>query len=246
MAYEILYTSAPRGLRGIANGFTTVVQTHGIPATLATALERLASYRRPGSPFVEAPVKFFHQRLAARSTSGKTWHVLGRIAPRDEEVSGRDNFLAHLVALDDDEMPEGGPAWLLQCPGFMETSWDGEVGERPDPKEVPSGDVPGSDGQTWGLIAGNPGWARWLAQTVKPTGPPSVHVVYGPEAAGERAGPGRGGRSRSCRHQEQRACDLHDAHGRFGQRAAVSVELRADRFRRGAEVRRGSGRRFGP
>src|ERR1700735_2661245 len=105
MAYELLFTSAPRGLQGTANGFTTVAQTRGLPASIAAALERLASYRRPGPPFADAPTKYFHQILQSKGSSSRIWHVLARIAPRQEELSGRDNFLAHLVVMEESELP---------------------------------------------------------------------------------------------------------------------------------------------
>ncbi|MEI7688281.1 MAG: hypothetical protein WCL32_25020, partial [Planctomycetota bacterium] len=97
MAFELIYTSAERGLRGTANGFTTVVQTRGLPAPVAAVLERLASYRRLGGKYSDPPIKFLHQILRAKTPGGKTWHVVGRVAPRQHEVSGRDNYLAHLV-----------------------------------------------------------------------------------------------------------------------------------------------------
>ncbi len=183
MAYELIYTSAARGLHGPANGFTTVVQTRGLPAPIAAILERLASYRRLGGTFAEPPVKYLHQILRAKTVGGKLWHVVGRIAPSTEEVSGRDNFLAHFVVLDESELPAGGPAWLLQQPGFMQEEWFGEVGERAEPKIVPQGDFASTECPTWQFLTGYSGWANWLARSVDRTPTAPVHIIYGTDGA---------------------------------------------------------------
>ncbi len=101
MARELIYTSAERGLAGLTQGYTTVARTRGMPAQLAAALERCSSFRQAGA------VRFQHVEV---KVGGALYHVLSRLAPVEEEVSGRDNFLAYHVALDEDELPRGGPA----------------------------------------------------------------------------------------------------------------------------------------
>ncbi len=53
MSVELLYTSAPQGLKQGSRGFSTVVCTNGLPVNLANRLESLSGYRHvfpPNSP----------------------------------------------------------------------------------------------------------------------------------------------------------------------------------------------------
>lgn len=67
MTQELIYTSAPRGLRPGTQGFCTVVSTQGMPVNLAMQLESLSGYRHlypPGSPQEsQNPVTWSHLRL---------------------------------------------------------------------------------------------------------------------------------------------------------------------------------------
>ncbi len=100
MSQELLYTSAPRGLKPGSSGFCTVASTQGMAAPLASALESLSAYRhvfRPGDPQVHRnPIAYSHVRLNA---GGRTYCVLSRVADYGQDYSGRTNKLAHHVAL---------------------------------------------------------------------------------------------------------------------------------------------------
>lgn len=108
MAQELLYTSAPRGLKSGSRGFCTVEATAGLPPALVTALEGLSAYRHvapAGDP--ANPVVYSHVTLAV---GGRTYSVISRIGDAGTDYTGRTNKLAHHVALDPSERPQGGPA----------------------------------------------------------------------------------------------------------------------------------------
>ena len=64
MSQELIYTSAPRGLKPGSQGFCTVVSTQGISASLVQRLEALSGYRHvfpPQDPNARLnPVLFSH------------------------------------------------------------------------------------------------------------------------------------------------------------------------------------------
>ncbi len=181
MSHELLYTSAARGLKPGSRGFCTVVSSQGIPPPLASALESLSSYRhvyRPGDPQSgDNPVAWSHVRLSA---AGRQYSVLSRISDYQLDYSDRSNKLAHHVALETREQTDGGPAWNLAQPQFMETSWDGT------PRVIPSGrpavqscwDV--AVCTAWQRVTGDAGWAGVLAESFLANPDRHIYIVFSP------------------------------------------------------------------
>ncbi|WP_373649722.1 hypothetical protein [Schlesneria sp. DSM 10557] len=167
MSQELLYTSAPRGLKPGSRGFCTVLCTQGMPAPLASALESLSGYRPLFSSNDERahrnPVVHSHLKMQA---TGRTYHVLSRIADYGVDYSQRANKLAHHVIIDNQaELLQGGPANLLSMSGFMREEWSG------DPKVVAMKPVTreprGLTGpcRHWQEVTGDAGWAGVLAES---------------------------------------------------------------------------------
>lgn len=165
MAQELIYTSAPRGLRVGSSGFCTVACTRGMAPNYAELLESLSGYA-PVHPVQHPraslnPVAFAHWRF---EIGGKPAHVLSRVAFAGADYSGRSNKFAHHVVLSPEERPEGGPAWLMLRPGFMLERWGDEPGFIDRPHAVPQGDDPPGPCDFWLRCAGDAGWAGVLAQ----------------------------------------------------------------------------------
>ena len=166
MSQELLYTSAPRGLKPGSRGFCTVLSTQGMAAPLATALEGLSGYR-PIYPTGDErasrnPVVASHLKLQA---AGRSWSVLSRIADYGLDYSQRANKLAHHVVIDKSEQPASGPASLLVTRGYMRDEWSGEpkvVALKPGAREVRAPSGPCS---AWQETAGDAGWAGVLAES---------------------------------------------------------------------------------
>src|SRR5690348_3612007 len=101
MSQDLLYTSAPKGLKSGTHGFCMVLCSEGMPSPLATALEALSAYKPVypvGDPAADKnPVTAMHVILPA---IGKKLHVLSRVASYGLDYSGRPNKLAHHVVLD--------------------------------------------------------------------------------------------------------------------------------------------------
>lgn len=181
MTQELWHTSAPRGLKPGTRGFCTVVSTQGMPVNLAERLELLSGYRHLEAPRPDGsdanPVAWNHVRLVV---GGRRLHVLSRIASAGLDYSGRSNKFAHHVVLEQGELPAAGPAWLVAQPGFLETSWDGQLRLLPKGRSVPQGDVQPSPCRAWERVAGDAGWAGRLAETVLESagkGPRTVYII---------------------------------------------------------------------
>lgn len=179
MVQEILYTSAPRGLKPGSQDFCTVVSTSGMAATLAERLESLSGYRHVFAPHEanapKNPIACSHLRL---ELGGKQLSVLSRIGAAGVDYSGRSNKLAHHVVLDVSEQPTGGPAWLLSQPGFMEMQWDGEVHILPQGRRVPSGDAAVGICCKWKEATGDAGWAGVLSQSFLDDPSRVAYIIY--------------------------------------------------------------------
>ena len=124
--FELIHTSAPRGLFG-GSGYTTVAATTGIPEALRKALESLSGYEQVfdyGSPqFSANPVAFICQPIG--QAAGKSWWVLSRIAVAEKDYTGRSNYLAHHLALEHHELPQAGPVALAKAFPWQ-AAWAGE------------------------------------------------------------------------------------------------------------------------
>jgi hypothetical protein len=166
MSQELHYTSVSRGLNPGSRGFCTVACTSQMPGPLVERLEGLSGYQ-PVYPVHDAaavrnPINFSHLKLTIR---GNSWSVLSRIGPAGLDYSGRSNKYAHHVVLEPNERPEGGPAWLLSHPGFLQATWEGEPRVLTERRTPPRGDRPGGVARAWQALTGDAGWAGVLAES---------------------------------------------------------------------------------
>ena len=81
MSHEIVYTSAPEGLKPGARGFCIVVATDGTARNLVERLEGLSGYSHaflpPDPRAAQNPINYSHLIL---KVGGQEYHVLSRIA----------------------------------------------------------------------------------------------------------------------------------------------------------------------
>jgi hypothetical protein len=181
MSQELIYTSAPQGLKPGTRGFCTVACTHGMSPPLAERLESLSGYRQLFAAHdAQAnlnPVIYSHLVL---SIGGRKYHVLSRVADAGLDYTQRSNKFAHHVALDAAELPPGGPAWLLMQPGFMQTDWDGEPKLLSSGRRPPSGFAPPTVCHRWQELTGDAGWAGVLAETAVGPSARQAYLVFRP------------------------------------------------------------------
>jgi hypothetical protein len=181
MSQELIYTSAPRGLRPGSKGFCTVAQTADLPNAWAERLESLSGYRAVfplGDPSVgRNPVNWAHWRV---NVGGKTRSVLSRVAFAGVDYSQRSNKFAHHLVLDAAEQSPAGPAWAMRQPGVMETGWAREPATLPAGRPVPRGDRAAQPCKAWQAATGDAGWAGVLAESFLADPNRPAYLIFSP------------------------------------------------------------------
>jgi hypothetical protein len=181
MSFEILYTSAPSGLRPGSSGYCTVLTSRGVPASTVELLESLSGYRHLfplGHPqALLNPVNFGHYVMRI---SGRREHVLSRVSDFKLDYTGRSNKLAHHVVVDEIAAVSAGPAWLLKRPGWIRDNWNGEVGLS-DGNRIPAPEVRApAPCSAWARATGDAGWAGVLAESFMADPNRKVFLIYQP------------------------------------------------------------------
>lgn len=192
MSQEIVFTSARHGLRTGSTGFCTVRSTRGMPGNLAQLLERLTGYSHVFDAYGEQanlnPVNFAH--YIAR-VGDQRFHILARVANAPLDHTNRSNKLAHLLALDsndlEEELSEGPAAESIKISWVKEWKSETEPYVLADEKQIilPMNDQPGPGiCKVWHEATGDAGWAAVLAATAEGANT-SMQVIL-PRDAGSR------------------------------------------------------------
>lgn len=166
MSYQLIYTSAERGLKSGSRGFTTVAMTEGMPAHCLQLCETMSGYvhvfELNSDLYVQNPVAWSHYRVKC----GAVWYSLvSRVSAHAKDYTGRTNKIAHHLML---EQPQetyayaNGPEDLLES-SFFTTQWSG------DPKFLPMGQQPPATREHF-----DPQAKRWLAAGLPTEGAASI------------------------------------------------------------------------
>lgn len=169
MPLELIYTSAPRGLRAGSSGYCTVAQTRGMREDLSAALERRSLYaHEPSGP---SPVYFSFRPI---SLGGGSWRVLSRALDAGLDFTGRRHYLVHHLAWDVAEEPAGTqPAEILLGWQGWRQKWEGPPQELearwPERwwQDLPRIRPPF---QEWKRQTNDAGWAAFPHQLASPVG----------------------------------------------------------------------------
>lgn len=166
MVQELIYTSAPHGIRPGSSGFCTVARTAGLSPVLAAHLESLSGYRHLFPPQSEDasrnPVRFSHTTLRKGSTQ---LHVLSRVADAGLDYTKRSNMIAHHLVFSPEELPPSGPGWILAQPNLFVSQWNSPPTEFQKSRDIPRGEVQPGKCTHWEKLLGDPGWGGILAET---------------------------------------------------------------------------------
>ena len=177
MAYELIYTSAERGLKSGTRGFCTVACTRGIPPQTMQLLEAMSAYKNLHGVHdaSDEPVAWSH---VISSFLGRKVSVLSRVGATTPDHTGRSNKLAHHVLLSPMEHVAGGPAWLSIQPGFFIDTWDEEPHYIDGQKKIVQGDAPLQKADAWERLTGDAGYAAFLPKLFLENSEGIVTIVY--------------------------------------------------------------------
>ncbi len=180
MAHQLIFTSLEKTLLG-GSGYGIAAQTPHLPRVLAEELSKLAGYveiypardaNRQWNPF-----NYFFWKVSQ-------WYVLGRLSSAENDYSGRFNFLGEFFCLESSELPEAGPAALLQALPFHE-SFQGPA-RMLGPCNLPTIQPPASlVCKQWADASGDAGWGGAFAKKLK--NEPTVWVLYDRTLHGEKS-----------------------------------------------------------
>ena len=123
MAWQLIYTSAPRGLVPGRSGFCTVARHREIRDGLVTAIERFSQYDRSGRGIgAQSPVVYAHRIVRL---GGSNYHVLSCTRDAGADYTGRTNHLAHHLICEPHELAGApSPAEVLRQMAWQRTWTD--------------------------------------------------------------------------------------------------------------------------
>ena len=145
MAYELIYTSVPHGLKLGSSGFCTVAMTNGMPSPLARVMEGMTGYKplypMSDSRFANNPPSYFHYSV---KVGGSSYDVCGRICSCPIDYTGRTNKIAHFIVPDEMEKQQMEDEILLDtfedCE-FAGVDFGGDDAEEPEEAETPEAEA---------------------------------------------------------------------------------------------------------
>ncbi len=176
MAFKLVYTSAPKGIKEGSFGFCTVACSRDLSERTIAALEAFSGYRRIFVDEEQAsqnPTVYSHVLLDDGET---TLRVLSRIADAGLDYNDRNNKIACHLILEPTELREVGPTVFFSEPGLFDKRWEGEPQVFDKPFVLPQ-IAPAIDScEEWKKTTGDSGWAGILASTVY-TDRPVVLIV---------------------------------------------------------------------
>jgi len=174
MAQELLFTSAPKGLKPGSSGPCIVQMSDSMPPLLMQRLEAISVHRVVGDG--QEPIPSLSHVLV--DMNGMRRHVVSRVAHAGTDHAGRPNHLAHHLVLHGEELGLAGPAWLVQQPVFK-TAWDGRVAYLEGEAWLPEGPTqPVHLCANWKTVAGDAGWAGVVAEAALVPSPKPVWVIH--------------------------------------------------------------------
>jgi hypothetical protein len=127
MAWQLIYTSAPRLLEAGRTGFGTVARHRALGELLAGAVERLSQFAR--LPGLGARRVVRSHRIIPVGTS--QIHVFSCIRDAGSDYTGRTNHLAHHLIADAREVRMAAEAGITPADILMQMPWRSSWSESP-------------------------------------------------------------------------------------------------------------------
>ncbi|MCX6977286.1 MAG: hypothetical protein NTX04_04950 [Verrucomicrobia bacterium] len=127
MAWQLIYTSAPRSLEAGRSGFGTVARHRSLSPLLVAAIERTSQFSR--LPGVDTDRVIFSHRIVA--VAGGRFHVLSAIRDAGADYTGRTNHIAHHLIVDPRELAQMGGAGISPAEVLLSFPWKTSWSENP-------------------------------------------------------------------------------------------------------------------
>ncbi|UDQ99169.1 hypothetical protein AAEX28_03575 [Lentisphaerota bacterium WC36G] len=181
MSYELIYTSAPKGLVPSSSGFCIVAHTEGLVANVANTLISCSGYKAlypaHSDQANENPTVYSHYLW---NGNGKKYSIVSRIAFAGLDYTKRDNKLAHHLVLEHDRdlLGRGCGVGSVFESGFFITQWDMEphlIQRQPQIPEV-NFELP-TKISLWKKYSGTKATAGVIAQVFRDKLKQNIYVI---------------------------------------------------------------------
>ena len=162
MAWQLIYTSAPRLLEAGRTGFGTVARHRGVSALVASAVERISQFARLSG--LDSRRVIYSHRIV--TVGAGQFHILSCIRDAGSDYTGRTNHLAHHLIAEAREVAALQGQGPSPADVLLQMNWAQSWTSAPrffDPtEEVPlSGFSAEAQGSAWERITGRNDHA-WL------------------------------------------------------------------------------------
>lgn len=162
MAWQLIYTSAPRLLEAGRTGFGTVARHRAVSGLIASSVERFSQFARlPGHD----TRRIVHACRILTVGSG-TYHVLTCLQDAGSDYTGRTNHIAHHLIAEPREIRALSAAGLTPADVLLAMKWRTSWSDGPrflDPaEEVDLSSFTTTASQAWAAVTGSPASARIL------------------------------------------------------------------------------------
>ncbi len=127
MAWQLLYTSAPRLLEAGRTGFGTVARHRGVGELVAGAVERVSQFARQAGLGARRVIHS-HRIITAGATQV---HVFSCIRDAGSDYTGRTNHLAHHLIADPREVRAAAEVGITPADILMQMKWRTSWSEPP-------------------------------------------------------------------------------------------------------------------
>ena len=179
MAWQLIYTSAPRLLEAGRTGFGTVARHRAVSGMLASTVERFSQFARlPGHD----PRRVVHT-YRVLSVAGASYHVFTRLKDAGSDYTGRTNHLAQHVIAEAREIRVLAASGLTPADVLLAIPWRESWTEGPRfldlSEEIDLSNFPPAASSAWAAITGNPASARLLGT---PQALKGCYLILPPEA----------------------------------------------------------------
>jgi len=162
MAWQLIYTSAPRLIEAGRTGFGTVARHRAVSGLLAAAVERFSQFARlPGHD----PRRVVHAHRIVTVGSG-TFHVLSCLQDAGSDYTGRTNHIAHHLIAEPREIRALAAAGVTPADVLLSMAWRTSWSEGPrylDPsEEINLSSFAATASHAWASVTGDPASAGIL------------------------------------------------------------------------------------
>ena len=165
MAWQLIYTSAPRSLEAGRSGFGTVARHRALSPLLVSAIERTSQFSR--LPGVDTDRVISSHRIV--TVAGSRFHLLSSIRDAGADYTGRTNHIAHHLIVDPREIAQLGAGGPSPADVLLAMTWATSWSEHPRYLEAADEVALATlhartTGTAWQRITGDPNQA-WLLAT---------------------------------------------------------------------------------